>query len=259
MKKQFMKCMSLRVLMIETAILIIIAFLFYGCGPTEPSLSQEFILPDSLASEYITWDGSHLWLLKEGFRGAESRYYRLSTSGEIVSSFDAPGAYQKATAIEWDGSHLWTILWLSGDTLPEYPTIFRVTTSGEIISSFSSPVAYPTDIVWDGAHLWIHRTGEWPRQWYKISTSGEILDSFDFSMKTDGAAWDGQYMCCVNHPSRIPTSGRYSDIFRLSTSGEIIDSFRFDDVKLGGLAYDGSDFLVISLELGPWVCKITDF
>ncbi len=247
---------SLRIYMIKTYIFLIIAFLLNGCSedPSGPSITEMFDHPDE-CNTAMTWDGTYLWM------GGEEYCHKVSKSGEIVSSFYTPGGH--CGAIEWDGSHLWTHDGgFYGHGEPAYPTIYQVTTSGEIISSFSSPVYCPHEIVWDGTCLWIYG-GSFSglADWYKLSTSGEILYSMDPSLGNHGAAWDGQYLWSVVHPSKIGSGGRYSKLFSMNMSGEIIDLFIFEDLQFWGLAFDGNDFWVIVKYIAPdvTVCKISDF
>lgn len=229
--------------------------LFCSCSKdqADPYLKEEFILQDDLLSPSITWDGSHLWILADGF------CYQISIKGEIVTSFDVPG--EEAGGIEWDGSYLWIHNGgFYGHGEPPYPTIYKITTTGEIISSFTSPVIYPHEIVWDGNCFWIY--GGSPSglgDWYKINVTGEIVESIEPSLGNYGAAWNGQNLWCVVHPSKVPDGGRYSKLFRMSSTGEIIESYTFDNEQFWGLAFDHESFWVISCRSGESnyrICRI---
>jgi len=209
-----------------------------------PSISQVSLWPSSLIyTSPGTWDGTHFWAAQYG------TLYRVSTSGEIVSSIDAPN--DQCWYCEWDGSSLWT---------HDGSTFFQLTTSGEVINSFATPVSYPQEIVWDGTCLWIYGgafTGM--ADWYKVDISGNIVGTLNPEMGTYGAAWARQSLYCIVHSSRSD-DGPDSEIFRLNATGQIAESFSFDGYEFWGLASDGENFWTISeYGLDVSIFKISGF
>ncbi|MBI4980543.1 putative metal-binding motif-containing protein [Candidatus Woesearchaeota archaeon] len=67
-----------------------------------------------------------------------------------------------------------------------------------VINSFASPSAYPSDLAWDGEHLWCVGKDSNSLQKetiYQVSKKGEVISSFlSPYFKTTGLAWDGEYL-----------------------------------------------------------------
>lgn len=113
-----------------------------------------FSSPDS-ASQGITWGNHHLWLVGE----VTDRIYQLSTSGDVVASFTAPGPFGEG--LSWmtfnDKDYLW---YMEGSN----KTIYLLDVDNSL-SSGTSDVALsfsvagitkggPQGLAWDGSHLW---------------------------------------------------------------------------------------------------------
>jgi len=213
-------------------------------------MDETFVSPAG-ATDALAWDGADLWI------GTEETLLRVTTSGEVVASFDAPGS--GCGAIDWDGSHLWMHDYVDISSWPVDVTLFRLTTDGTVVSSVHCPVAAPRDMAWDGSGLWIYSYRD---KWYKVSPTGEVVASIETPADKgppSGGAWDGQYLCCVEHPGRISGGHRWSELYRLDASGAVVDSFRFEGLQFWGLAAAGDDFWVIGGRLAQEyrVCKIS--
>jgi len=152
----------------------------------------------------IVSDGTFLWNADM----MKSTIYKLSTSGNIVTSFPAPGL--SPTGLAWDGEYLWCA---------NFERIYRLTTTGDIVSSFLLPdsdaYGLSGDLTWDGTYLWYISHDKV----FQLSVTGYIVNSFRLDLEEcpTGIAWSGD--------SRLWIAGGYEHsplMFYLFTSDGIM-------------------------------------
>jgi hypothetical protein len=141
----------------------------------------------------IEWDGQCLWHSDTWI----AKIYKLTYSIEIINSYDIPSGM--ATGLAWDGDYIWFIF---APTSNGTIQICKMDPSdGSIIYCFDSIFRESyCGLAWDGEYLWMSVRDENFRfgikgKIYKITTSGNIVDSFDSpGWDPYGLAWDGQYL-----------------------------------------------------------------
>jgi len=199
-----------------------------------------FEAPQDSSPNGLAWDGTYLWLSD---CGAQDMIYKLTTNGEVVSSFAWPIEQdtQGPQGLTWDGEYL---------RIVSYSTrkVLKLTTEGVWVSEFAAPDP-PNQalrgITWDGSTLWLSDSGYWTEDpliasIYQLTTDGGIIFSFelpsDIQLPRD-LAYDGVNLWLAEQSGAM--------IHRISTSGEILESFDlWDDIGISGTAYgltwDGS-------------------
>jgi hypothetical protein len=203
-----------------------------------------FEAPQDSSPNGLAWDGTYLWLSD---CGAQDMIYKLTTNGEVVSSFAWPieDDLQGPQGLTWDGEYLRIVSWSTRK-------VFKLTTEGVWVSEFAAPDPpnqSPRGITWDGSTLWLSDTGHWTEDpqigsIYQLTTDGAIIFSFqlpsDFQTTRD-LAYDGVNLWLAEQTGQM--------IHRISTSGEILESFDlWDDIGISGtpygLTWDGSNLWV---------------
>ncbi len=174
----------------------------------------------------LAWDGTYLWYCGSGYGSGTTDIYQVDTSGNIISSFQAPAdIVNESAGLAWDGQHLW---YCSG---AYNTTVYELSTTGTVLSSFSGPQG-GNDLAWDGTNLWLACGGfSGSEGIYCLNTSGGVVTSIDAPcVDAAGLAYDGTHLWC----SDLETT----EIYRLDTDGDnFID---FPSFQLEYLAYDGS-------------------
>jgi hypothetical protein len=202
-------------------------------------------------SEGIAWDAGNLWVV-EGDQASnnEGTIFHIDTSGNILSSFSAPGESDLGPApkgLASDGTYLWCLDYLDDK-------IYKLAVTGEVVSSISlgSGGIY-SGLAWDGTYLW---AAEWfDSIIYKIDPSdGQILDSLNAPDWEDGEypyglAWDGTYLWVSNSEG----------IYKIDPdTGSILSECHGEDVKYGkaySLTWDG-EYLWAGSWLSDEIIKI---
>ena len=92
--------------------------------------------------------------------------------GKVNKTLTFSNGFQPS-GICWDGSYLWVIDY-SQDLINKIDP-----SSGEVLLSFSAPDILPAGLAWDGEYLWC--SGNRKREIFKLSTTGDVLTSFELS------------------------------------------------------------------------------
>ncbi len=170
----------------------------------------------------------------------------------VVETISSPDS--GICGLAWDSGYLWGAYHYS------YPAIYngmilKFDMSGNVITSFEAPgykmsnAATTTGLAFDGTYLWnINYSDD---KIFKITTSGEVVESFDILNGASGLAWDGQNLWVSSVISY--------KIYKINPeNGEVLHSVNSpgweSDTEPDGLAYDGS-YLWIST--GRGVFKIS--
>ena len=188
-----------------------------------------FEAPQDSSPRGLAWDGTYLWLSDD----AQDMIYKLTTNGEVVTSFAWPSEFGTAPyGLTWDGEYL-RIVSNSDDK------ILKLTTEGVWVSEFAAPnppYQSPQGITWDGSTLWLSDNGygtTYPPSVNQLTTDGAIIFSFQLDCDTRslrGLAYDGVNLWLLVDTGRT--------IYRISTSGEILESFDLsDDIGISGYVY----------------------
>lgn len=230
--------------------IILLSVFFIGCEEdTGPELVRLWNCPFEIVNGSVSWDGSNLWISGAEDYTSEQKYFCVSTNGQIVSSFIAPGGV--AGDIEWDGEHLW---------VNDASRIYRVTKEGAVTDTL--PQGLPIgQMVWAGNNMWIYVHNN--NEWYKINENGEVIETYEPPYGSAGSAWDGKFLCTLTSPSRIgPGESSNTTLHRLTLGGTEAESYWFNKAKLWGLAWDGSSFWTLDTYGYGNIyraCKITNF
>ena len=161
----------------------------------------------------IAWDGSHLWV-------AWGNLYRLDPQSGNVSA-QIPSPADDIQGITWDGSHLWV-------TSYQTNRIYQLNAStGEVVTSFPAPADKARGLAWDGQNLW--HTNEHGTL-YRISPSGQVLETIQGFDGGPLLAWDGQNLWLGGSPVR-----RFNLLQRTETM-----LFPSPATWSKGIAWDGS-------------------
>jgi hypothetical protein len=231
---------------IRLVMMLFSVLMVFGCESEmeDNNVRVSFPIIDTLGSGRMTWDGDNLWVVSSYI--SFSRYLCcLDEEGEVIDFFPAPGG--RCGAIEWDGEYFWVH---DGPITYTITTpiinVYKVDREGNVLLSWQSPVPHPQDIVFDGQDLWLFNG-----VWSQVSINGQLIYSMNNSTFNSGACWDGNYICCVMHPSRLnPNEDRWSTIYKLNYYGSTADSIKVTGYQFWGLAFDGSDFMTIGIRRG---------
>ena len=74
--------------------------IIFATSPVQMYAVTSFASPDTIPTG-LAWDGQYLWLVGR----SNSRIYKLTTDGTVVSYFASPDVYSYGLA--WDGQFLW--------------------------------------------------------------------------------------------------------------------------------------------------------
>lgn len=219
-----------------SVIIAIILLAGVALADDELALVETVAGPDSKVGG-LAWEAGYLWVsYKFNSSIYNGKILKIDMSGNVVTSFDAPGGIGlydvPATAgLTFDGTYLWNIN--SKDD-----AIYKLTTGGETISSIPTPGRYCFSLAWDGVYLWVNNTDS--DKIYKISSSdGAILQTvnapgWEKDIDADGLAHDGEYLWVSNNYGK--------KIFRLNPqTGEIVSEYinTFSYGFAESLAWDG--------------------
>lgn len=120
----------------------------------------------------LAWDGIYFWHADYN----QDRIYKLTTTGNVVSSFDLPSQVGSPAGIEWDGTSLWVV----NESLGR---VFILDTAGTLLRSFGLPDSASGDpqswgLAWDGQFMW-HSQYEFQARIFKLDpATGQVLSSF---------------------------------------------------------------------------------
>ncbi len=156
---------------------------------------------------------------------------------ETVSSPDSG-----INGLAWDSGHLW------GSFHYSFPAVYKgmilkFDMSGNIVTSFEAPgykfttndKASTEGLAFDGTYLWnLNYTDD---KIYKLTTSGEVIESFDILNGSSGIAWDGENLWISNVTNY--------KIYKVSpVTGEILHTINApkweNDKAPHGMAFDGA-------------------
>jgi len=150
----------------------------YKLNPETGEIKAHWIFPGPQAWG-MTYDGENLWI--NDF--AEKKVYEMTTSGNVLSSFESPDPEGGAKGITWDGEYLYLMGWTS-------PTIYKLDKSGNLIDMIEIEEGRG-GLTWDGNYFW----APGGRGICKINTDGRIVGGiYAASEGTWDLAWDGQYL-----------------------------------------------------------------
>jgi hypothetical protein len=144
------------------------------------SLVRKFDGPEKynahIGAEY---DGSRFWT------GScmEERVYRFTSSGSVVSSFNADWP----CGVAWDGQYIWWVSYWSAQ-------FYKCKPLGSVVSSWRvNQITEAGDLAWDGIYLWCADIGS--DRVYRLTTNGSVSRSFKApGTETYGCAFDGKYL-----------------------------------------------------------------
>ena len=178
----------------------------------------------------LTWDGSYLWALGN----PNTYFYRLSTTGSVVYSFDTGGTYGYNEGAAFDGVYLWSASLQYG-----YPIrLNRWTLTGTPVAGYSIPDAWTgtAGLTWDGHYLWCQNC--------KYTTAGSFVASFVVPFSLSDLGWDGHYL--------------WSSSRQLTTTGSFVASFPAPGTggyHPGCTTFDGSYLRVVN-RLNDWCYQV---
>ena len=162
-----------------------------------------------------------------------SPFFLSAYTGEVVKSFDTPGAY--GTGLTFDGKYLWLADRKADKLFCINPA------NGEVVRSIPSPAYWPMGLTWDGKTLWnvdvkggIPLAENYNGKVYQIDPKdGTLLKTrMAPSSSPRGLTWDGTYLWCVD--------SRADEIIQFSPEdGTTIQSFPSPSSDPRGLTYDG--------------------
>lgn len=97
----------------------------------------------------VTYDGEQLWYSTGGNHNW-NYVYALTTTGSVISSFQAPhGKGYLNKDVDWGGGYLWLAQSGAIDGV-----IYQMTTAGSVVYSIFAAEHRPTGVAWDGKHVW---------------------------------------------------------------------------------------------------------
>jgi len=175
-----------------------------------------------------------------------------ATALPLVATISSPDS--GITGLAWDNGYLWAAFHYSYSALYK-GKIIKFDMQGKIITSFDAPgsksndAAYTTGLAFDGTYLWnINYSDD---ILYKLSTSGEVIASYEILDASSGIAYDNGNLWVSNV--------RSNKIYKINPeSGEILQTINApnweNDIEPNGLAFDGS-YLWVANSRG--VYKIT--
>lgn len=139
----------------------------------------------------ITFDGQHLWQV---CLTGDCLYEMDPISGEVFSSFDAPGGDDgQPIGLGWDGE--W--LWLADSRSPE--KIWQLDTEGNVHGQYPAPGSSPYGLAWADGFIWVSENNmSGVAVIYKIdAATGDIVGQFNCpgnGGSPNGITHDGEYL-----------------------------------------------------------------
>jgi hypothetical protein len=171
---------------------------------------SSFELPRPLPGSGLAWDGEYLWVCGE----PHTYFFRLTTSGSVVFSFNMGGTYGYYHGATFDGQYLWADSYRFPD---EFTELGRYTTTGSYVGGFAHFYSW-RGLAWEKGYLWLHSR--------KLTTAGSLVASFKSPMSIGDLAWDGHYLWNGN--------------YQITTKGSLVASFSLPGGGRGsGTTFDG--------------------
>jgi hypothetical protein len=190
----------------------------------------------------LAWDGQYFWNCDHD----SLMIYKLTTTGDVVSSFPIPDSAVSGGGLEWDGNYLW--LADEGAAI-----LFKIdTTTGLAIEHFHLPSFGQSDpngfgLAWDGQYLW-HSEYSDSAMIYKLNPqNGQVVSSFVPPKSLIlGITWADGFLYGVS--IEFALSGGILYKFEPS-SGVVLDSAFWEVPYPLGLVWDGQYFQNVSSKI----------
>lgn len=103
----------------------------------------------SLMLRGITWDGTSLWVVGEGFQGTQKKSFLMELGGQGTVKRSVELVVQGIEDLAWDGVALWAIN-------PSKAKLYRIDRdTGALQISCDLPMSNPSGLTWDGVYFWV--------------------------------------------------------------------------------------------------------
>jgi len=206
--------------------------------PTRLDTLSSFITPGTWPGG-LAWDGQYLWNCDND----DEAIYKLTITGDVISSFPLPDSAESGGDLVWDGN----FLWLADE---ESAFLFKIDTSTGLalehfhLPSFGHLSPNGFGLAWDGQYFWHCQYSDSAKIFKLDPQNGQVLHSFvPHKELILGIAWANGFLYGINIDFAL--SGGM--IYKFETSsGIVLDSVFWEIPYPLGLVWDGQYFWNVS-------------